>query len=151
MKVAFEKYKSRVTINTWFKCVIAAFGLIIVAWFIELSNSLLFSTSVSAWVKGVYYVGLSFIIGSIVWLILYISPRLFQLLFGDNNAETKPIAQQPQQTPPTITPPIQPAAPKTEAAPESQIRWIPVYPEAPAAHEESESEKLRREFRNRTL
>ncbi len=151
MKVAFEKYKSRVTINTWFKCVIAAFGLIIVAWFIELSNSLLFSTSVSAWVKGVYYIGLSFIIGSVIWLILYISPRLLQYIFGDTNAETKPITQQPQQTPLTITPLVQPVAPKPEAAPESPVRWIPVYPEIPAAHEESESEKLRREFRNRTL
>jgi hypothetical protein len=156
MKVAFEKYKNHIDISAWFKCVIVAFGLIIIAYLIQLSNSLLFSSSVSVWVKGVYYVGLTFIIGTIVWLAIYISPRVLRSLITTSPVETKP-AQTQQATPSQPETKMRPAqdpvaaAPKTEAASEPQVKWIPVYPEAPAAHEESESEKLRREFRNRTL
>ncbi len=151
MKVALEKHKSRIDVNAWFKCVIVAVGLIVVAWFIEQSNALLFSSSGSPWVKGVYYVGLTFIIGSIIWLILYISPRLFRSLFSNTAiTETKPAQTQPPVD--TNPQPTQTMPPKTEPAPASaQVRWIPVYPETPTAHEETESEKLRREFRNRTF
>jgi hypothetical protein len=154
MKVALEKYKNHFEITAWFKCVIVAFGLIVVAYFIELSNSLLFASSESAWVKGVYYVGLTFIIGSIIWLALYISPKLLQSIISTPAAQTKPA--QTQQTPPqeTAAPIMQaPVPPKTEpTSPNVQVRWVPVRPETQAVpEEESDSEKLRREFRNRSF
>jgi hypothetical protein len=154
MKVALEKYKNHFEITAWFKCVIVALGLIIVAYFIELSNSLLFASSESAWVKGVYYVGLTFIIGSIIWLAIYISPKLLQSIISTPAAQTKPA--QTQQAPPqeTAAPIMQaPAPPKTEpASPNVQVRWVPVRPETQAVpEEESDSEKLRREFRNRSF
>lgn len=155
MKVAFEKSKSRFDFSAWFKCVIVALGLIIVAYFIELSNALLFSTAVSNWVKLVYYVGLTFIIGSIIWLILYISPRLFRSLLSSDS--TKQPQSQSQQAPiqtATNQQPAQtyPSTSKTEPASAAQVHWVPVYPETPApSYEETESEKLRREFRNRSF
>jgi hypothetical protein len=148
MKVAFEKYTKHLDINAWFKCVIIALGLIIVAWLIEASNALLFSSTESIWVKAIYYVGLTFIIGTIIWVILYISPKILQLVLSGKDKGTPPNQQSTTEENPQ---PTRVLPPKTESPPPGvQVRWIPVYPETPlSAKEETEAEKLRREFRSR--
>ncbi len=122
------------------------------AWIIEASN-VLFSGYDSAWVILVYYVGLTFIIGSIIWLILYVSPKLLQNTIGTSKNQITP--PQPQEDQPSRNPPSQTedfSAKKTSPPPPPvQIKWAPAPPEVPAAEEESDSEKLRREFRNRTF
>jgi hypothetical protein len=123
----------------------------VVAWLIEFSNTVLFSTSDSAWVQTVYYIGLTFIIGSIIWLIIYVSPKLLQTAFGAKNSLTQP-PQPPQENPPNKQPPPQTEAlvVKNEASSSSiQVQGVSAGKEADSGGELSESEKLRREFRNR--
>jgi hypothetical protein len=125
-------------------------GLIVIAWIIEVSNALLFSTD-SVWVKAVYYVGLTFIIGSILWLVFYVSPKLLELLLGVVHVQAKP-AQTQQNQPPENRVPAATEDFSVKNLPASiKVKWVPVSQEAPAAYEESESERLRREFRGQGL
>jgi len=137
-------------VQAWFKCIIIAFALIIVAWIIEASNAL-FTGSGSAWVVLVYYIGLTVIIGSIIWLILYVSPNLIQSLI--KTTTTNP--QKPTQTPePQENNPQPPqtqyvTVKRPETAAPVQVKWVPVRQDTPPMQDETDSERLRREFRNR--
>ncbi len=137
-------------IYAWFKCIIIAFALIIVAWIIEASN-LLFSNSSSAWVILVYYVGLTFIIGSIIWLALFVLPPLIQNTLGTKNSQTSPAQPSQQQASPAPEPktPVIYVKREPESQAPIQVQWVPAKQQAPVNAEETESEKLRREFRNR--
>jgi hypothetical protein len=120
-----------------------------VAWLIQASNAL-FNGSATAWVITVYYVGLTFIIGSIIWLILYVSPNLIQTVIGTKNKTTSAPAQEPAVTNLPL-PPKDVAVKTPESLAPVQTRWVPIQPETVLADEESDSEKLRREFRTRRL
>ncbi|XHH08387.1 MAG: hypothetical protein ACFCUE_12560 [Candidatus Bathyarchaeia archaeon] len=148
LKATVDKAKKQLNIYAWFKCIIAAFALIIVAWIIQASNTL-FNGSATAWVISVYYVGLTVIIGSIIWLIIYVSPNLIQTLTGPKN---KTVTLVTVQEPPASNLPMPPKeVPVTtfKSAMPTQAQVVPASQEAPVVEEESESEKLRREFRNR--
>jgi hypothetical protein len=120
-----------------------------VAWLIQASNAL-FNGSATAWVIAVYYVGLTFIIGSLIWLVLYVSPSLIQTVLGTKNkTSTPPIQELPISNLPL--PPKDVAVKAPESPAPVQTRWVPIQPEAVMADEESDSEKLRREFRTRKL
>jgi hypothetical protein len=111
---------------------------------------LLFSTD-SVWVKVVYYIGLTFIIGSILWLVFYVSPKLLELLLGAVHVQAKP-AQTQQNQPPENNVPAATEDFSVKSVPASiKVKWVPANQPAPSTYEESESERLRREFRNQGL
>lgn len=95
-----------------------------------------------------YYVGLTVIIGSIIWVILYVSPSLIQTVLNSKNKTAPPPFQEAQTSSLPMPPKEYPAAVAEPPAP--QTRWVPVQ-QASVVDEETESEKLRREFRNRSL
>jgi hypothetical protein len=122
--------------------------LIIVAWIIEASNAL-FTNSTSAWVILVYYVGLTFIIGSIIWFILYVSPNLIQS-FRTSSNQTQPVQTQEPTENNTESPQTQYVAVKrSEASAPVQVEMVPVRKDVPLGQDETDSERLRREFRDR--
>jgi hypothetical protein len=121
-----------------------------VAWLIQASNAL-FNGSATAWVITVYYVGLTFIIGSIIWLILYVSPNLIQTVIGTKNKTTSPSTTQEPVVTNLPLPPKDVAVKTPESLAPVQTRWVPIPQEAPVVDEESDSEKLRREFKTRRL
>ncbi|MGD6933211.1 MAG: hypothetical protein ACQCN5_03300 [Candidatus Bathyarchaeia archaeon] len=119
-------------------------------WIIEASN-LLFSNSSSAWVILVYYVGLTFIIGSIIWLALFVLPPLLQNILGTKNSQTSPVQPSQQQVQPVPEPkaPVIYVKKEPESQSPVQVQWVPVRQQALVDEGETESEKLRREYRNR--
>jgi hypothetical protein len=121
-----------------------------VGWIIEASN-LLFSNSSSAWVILVYYVGLTFIIGSIIWLALFVLPPLLQNILGTKNSQTSPVQPSQQQVQPVPEPkaPVIYVKKEPESQSPVQVQWVPVRQQALVDEGETESEKLRREYRNR--
>ena len=127
---------------------IVAFALIIVAWIIEASNAL-FTNSNSAWVILVYYIGLTFIIGSIIWFILYVSPNLIQSFRTSSNHIPPVQTREPSANNNESLQTHYVTVKRSEASAPVQVEMVPISKDVPPGQDETDSERLRREFRDR--
>lgn len=85
-----------------------------------------------SWLNGLYFLGMTFLLGSVIWLLAFISPEIFRVIFQIIGVKSKE------------------ADDNLPMKDKNQIKQIALSQEA-KSDEESESEKLRKEFKNRKL
>ena len=143
--MGFGKYTNSSGFKQWLKCIYIAAAFIVIALLYYVTASILSST-VDPPIKVLSLLGMVFALGSVLWLLSFVFPKVFQVVFqwvgvtGSKDEES--LHSQKGQ--------VQVEAAKDAEAKE-EIKQAPTNQEAPQPEEESDSEKLRREFRNRKL
>ena len=146
IKVVLGKYAKSLNFKQWFKCVYIAAALIIIAFLYHVADSIITSVVDPVWLKSLYLLGMIFVLGSVIWFLAFVSPKLFQFVFqmvgvkGSEAEENLSIEDVP----------IKNENIKNERI-KREIKQAPSNQEMPKPEEESDSEKLRNEFKNRTL
>jgi hypothetical protein len=145
IKADFGKFTQSRSFKQWFKCVYIAVALIVAALLYYSVNSIL-TLTVDPLTKLLYLLGMVFALGSVIWLLAFVFPKVFHEVFGmigvkgseaEENLSTKDV-------------PIKNENIKNERN-KREIKQAPSNQEAPQPEEESDSEKLRNEFKNRKL
>ena len=81
IKVVLGKYAKSLNFKQWFKCVYIAAALIIIAFLYHVADSIITSAVDPVWLKSLYLLGMIFVLGSVIWFLAFVSPKLFQFVF----------------------------------------------------------------------
>lgn len=114
-----------------------AVALIIVALLYYVADSIITST-VDLWIKILYLIGLIFVIGFVIWAFTLLLPKLFQKVSQIIKADSLEAKETSLDK-------------VVSVKSEHTKKQVPIKQEAISVYEESESEKLLREFKNRRL
>ncbi len=124
-------------LKQWLRSVFIAVALIIVILLCYFAFTILIS-GIDLWIKVLFIVGLTLLLGSAIWALTFISPKVFEMISqsikADEQEEEKSVKV--RNDPSTVD-----YFGRTQEFSSDNAR----------IDEESESEKLRREFRNRKL
>ncbi len=136
------RYTNSSGFKQWLKCIYIAAAFIAVALLYYAIASILSSTFDPA-IKLLSLLGMVFALGSAFWLLAFVFPKAFQVVFqligikGSKAEENLPSQKEPIQNEP---------AKKAEA--QEELNQTPIN-QPPQTEQETEAEKLRREFKNR--
>ncbi len=144
IKVGLGKNANSSGFKQWLKCMYIAAAFIVVALLYYVIASILSST-VDPLIKLLSLLGMVFALGSVLWLLAFVFPKAFQAVFqlmgvkGSKAEENLPIQKEPIQN-----------EPAKKAQTKEELNQTPIN-QPPQTEEESEPEKLRREYKNRKL
>ncbi len=124
-------------LKQWLRSVFIAVALIIVILLCYFAFTILIS-GIDLWIKVLFIVGLTLLLGSAIWALTFISPKVFEMISQSIKADEqeKEKSVKVRNDPSTVD-----YFGRTQEFSSDNAR----------IDEESESEKLRREFRNRKL
>ncbi len=138
------KYTQSGSFKQWLKCIYLAAAFIVVALLYYVVASILSST-VDPFIKLFSLLGMVFALGTVIWLLAFVFPKVFYMIFqmiGVNSSEEK--ESLPSQKGQIQNEPSK----KAEAKEETKQASVS---QPPQLEEESDSEKLRKEYKNRKL
>jgi hypothetical protein len=145
IKADFGKFTQSRSFKQWFKCIYIAAALIIAALLYYGVNSIL-TLTVDPLTKLLYLLGMVFALGSVIWLLAYVFPKVFHEVFGMIGVK----GSESEGNLPSKKEKVPNEAAKNVKVKEENKK-APMNQEAPQPEEESDSEKLRNEFKNRKL
>lgn len=124
-------------LKQWLRSMFIAVALIIVILLCYFAFTILIS-GIDLWIKVLFIVGLTLLLGSAIWALTFISPKVFEMISQSIKADEqeKEKSVKVRNDPSTVD-----YFGRTQEFSSDNAR----------IDEESESEKLRREFRNRKL
>ena len=113
-----------------------AVALIVVAFLYHVADSII-TSSIDLWLKVLYLAGMTLAIGSVIWVLAFVSPKFFQVfsqMVNSNDQKEKDAVNEDSFV----------RIENSRKKEQSSVAKV-------AVEEESESEKLLREFKNRRL
>jgi hypothetical protein len=140
IKVNLGNYAKSGIFKQWLKGIYIAVALIIIAFLFHVADSIITSTVDPLWLKSLYLIGMTFVLGTIIWFLAFVPPKVFQVVFQMIGANDFVEEKSSKENVPF----------KKEIHKQGNKPNIGITQKT-FQEEESESEKLRREFKNRKL
>lgn len=137
IKASFGKNLHSDNLKQWLRSMFIAVALVIVVLLCYFAFSILIS-GIDIWMKVLFIIGLTLLLGSAIWALTFISPKVFEMISQSIKADEKEEKKSIQFR---NDPSKADYSGRTQKFSNGNAR----------IDEESESEKLRREFRNRKL